>query len=908
MNIRQKSIVDNVIFVGFPESHMHSLRNSNHFSNAPFASWNTLRDSRTYLDIKYFVYFVDSHTPIAMIHDFRRTHSHIACIGIADNPTIFTDHHASLPNMNMIDPSWNDQLLGDIVSDFISRSAPLIMDGDSSLQVIASRTKLIESLIQEVPNPVFFKDEDGIFRGCNREFIEMCGLPRERVIGYKNTDVFPTSTAARLDAIEAELLQDNTRNHHDLSITNRNRIEWDVHLVESVVDFMNKRGFLAVLVDLSQQKEVQQRLSIAIENARRANESRTLFLSHITHEIRTPINSMLGILTLLKDTVLDPVQEDYLNILQISGNALLTIINDLLDFSKIEAGKLEIEHQPMSIHTCVEEAFKVVDQNADEKRLELAYYINPATPRTINSDMERIRQILLNLLSNAIKFTTIGYVYVYVDSTVLPDGNIEVHFQVQDTGSGIEQENLEKIFMAFSQADSSIFKRHGGTGLGLTICRQLSELLGGRIWVESEVGKGSIFHFTVTTEKQIAKEPDPTKQLKQILHKKRLLGIGSDITMRKIIPLYTEYWGMDYQRIDYTMNQNEIRDLLNSSDAVIISVPLFGSRNLGLLHRIRLEYKRETLPVLILGTRNQMHAIRNDKSSEESFTIVKPLKERELYHALASAFHLEEIKDKFTNGNHIDNKRLAEQYPTRILVCDDNIFEQKIISNYLGKLGYHADITSTGEEALQVLRRHKYDLLIIDMNLPGRDGVEIAEEIKTTLPVEHQPRIVVSTSYDYIDIKDRLDRAGVDNYMGKPFSIEDLITVLTHTKFETIKDEKPMSQNRDELIDFERLEKELLPLEEEMVDVIGTYLDQVEVLISGMRNAYKDRNLADLNRFAHSLKSNSLSLGIVGIGMVSERIEHSSETDFDPEILKWIDTIEERFVDIRELLTNKYLK
>ncbi len=827
---------------------------------------------------------------------------------ITGDQQLYLEQRTGIPNLYLIDLSWEEALVCSVMTDLVERSCLACKQSDGGQQAFASRTKLIQALIQEIPDPVFFKDENRIFRGCNHRFIELCGLPRERIIGYTNADVFPAASALKLDEVEDILFQDHHRNHHDLSITNRNRIEWEIHLFESTFEFMNMRGFLGVMVDLSSQKEVQKQLKQAIESAKRANESRTLFLSHITHEIRTPINSMLGILTLLNDTSLDPVQSDYINILQINGNALLTIINDLLDFSKIEAGKLEVEQQPLSLHNCVEEALKVVDLNADEKRLELAYYIEPDTPSIIKSDTDRIRQILLNLLSNAIKFTTIGYVYVYVDSKALPGGKTEVHFQVQDTGTGIEEDKVEKIFMAFSQADSSIFKRHGGTGLGLTICRQLSELLGGRIWVESEVGKGSIFHFTIVTETLDKVIGNPDHDVLGALKGKKLLGIGSDYTMRKIIPLYTNNWNMQYQRVDYTMNLNDIRGMLEQSDVVVMSVPLFGARNLGLLHRIRLEFKRERLPVLILGTRNQIHAIRSDAASDEALTIDKPLKESDFYSVLTRVFNLDSAKEKQQISDYQLDSHLAEMYPARILVCDDNIFEQKIISNYLGKLGYHADIATTGEEALQILRRHKYDLLIIDMNLPGRDGVEITEEVKTTFPVEHQPRIVICTSYDYRDIKDRLDRAGVDNFLGKPFHIENLVSLLTHEHLEIEKHDTTMNARNDELIDFERLEKELLPLEEEMIDVIGTYLDQVEVLISGMRNAFENRNLADLNRFAHSLKSNSLSLGIIGIGVLSERIERRSETDFDPDIPEWIDTIEKRFVNIRELLTNKYLK
>ncbi len=900
--------MDSIFLIDIPDNLCQLIRSGNPEIEVRCFDWNSFRDI-TISQNDHILFLLDSSTPVSQLLDILSQNSSAAVWGMTFDAGLYLKHVAMIPSLTLLSQEWPDEVLSVFISNIVKKnSSPSHPTLYGPHETHSDKARFIQTLIDDIPNPVFFKDADLIYRGCNREFIELCGIPVERIIGFTNHDVFPPPSARLLDSIEEILARDSSQNHHDIHLLNRNRIDWDIHLCESKFEYMNTKGFLGVMLNMAHLKETEAKLRKAIESAKRANESRTLFLSHITHEIRTPISSMLGILTLMNDTKLNPVQEDYLNILQISGNALLTIINDLMDFSKIEAGRLQIINRPFRLHDCVEEALKVVSQTADEKRLELAYYIHPDTPREIVSDMDRIRQILLNLLSNAIKFTTIGNISIYVDSKIMPNNQVEVHFQVQDTGSGISEDQIEKVFMAFNQADSSIFKRHGGTGLGLTICRQLSELLGGKIWAESKVGHGSTFHFTVQTEAGENVAPAIVDEVKQTLKNKRILGIGSDITLRKIIPLYAESWSVRFERVDYTLNISEIKNALDQADAVIMSVPLYGNRNLGLLNRLRLEYSEEKLPVLVLGSRNQIHTIRDDLLSKKAYTLEKPLKERNLYLGFASALHLDINKSKHNRILPELNAQLSEAFPAKILVCDDNIFEQKIIGNYLSKFGYHADIASTGDEAIQILRRHKYNLLIIDVNLPGRSGIEVAEEIKTTLPVEHQPRIIVSTSYDYQDIKSKLDSAGVDGYLGKPFNVEDLLSMLKQQSFEPETNKQIFKNDDEKLIDFERLEKELMPLEEEMVDVIGTYIDQVEILIGGMRNAYEERNLADLNRFAHSLKSNSLSLGIIGVGSISERIEHSSETDFDPEIPGWIEIIEERFSLIREMLTNKYLR
>jgi PAS domain S-box-containing protein len=649
------------------------------------------------------------------------------------------------------------------------------------------RYKKLSSLTFE--GIVFHKE--GVLLDCNDSFLNLFGYDREELAG-KNIipQLFHPSVL--------ELIRKNVKSHYarpyEALAIRKDGSTFPVELEAKNVQYGEGWFRVAAVRDITERRSVRKaleqantRLRQAIERANqmteaaeKANRAKSEFLANMSHEIRTPMNGVIGMTSLLLEESLSSSQRDYVETIRSSGDNLLAIINDILDYSKIESGKLELESQPTNVRETLEDVMAMVSAKVLEKNIELMVDVDEAVPWLIFSDVIRLRQILINLVGNAVKFTPEGEVLISVRTVPCPTPDcIFLEVSVRDTGIGIPNDRLERLFRPFSQADSSTTRQYGGSGLGLIISKKLVEMMNGHIWVESDPGYGSRFHFTLQTQVHQQSLTPREAFWRNEFRNRQVLLVEAHPTLAGVLCREMTRWTLS---VDTVTSGQEALDRLQSGlsyDLVMIDGKMPVNENNSLCRVLKENDDWRMLPVLSLETMGSSGQERTS-GCRGMASVTKPVRFSVLLKTIYTLLCTQPAlpREILSPVNLTLDRQLADRYPLRVLLAEDNEVNQRLAKKILERLGYAPKTATDGRQVVDACREQTFDMIFMDVQMPVIDGLQATQKLVGMLPPDQRPVIIAMTANAMEGDRERCLQAGMDDYLAKPIVAKEIQTII----------------------------------------------------------------------------------------------------------------------------------
>ena len=767
----------------------------------------------------------------------------------------------------------------------ISRDITKHHDTEEALHVERDR---LRTLIDNLPDHIFIKDRDGRFMTVNSTLVFSLGKQSEsELLGLSDRDIFELEMAKRFEIDDQRVIKTGVmlfNREEELATTDgfrRTILTTKVPLRSKTGDII---GLVGICRDITERKLAEEELQRAKEAAEVANRAKSDFLANMSHEIRTPMNAVIGMTELLLGSEIQAEQRDYLETIRDAADSLMGVINDILDFSKIESGKFELDNYPIEVREWLGDTVRTLGVRAHAKHIELAFDIDDAVPQFVLGDGLRLRQIILNLVGNAIKFTEQGEVFVSVKAAQLTEDHVQLHFSVSDTGIGMTPEQQSRVFQAFEQADTSMTRRYGGTGLGLSISSRLVSLMGGRLNVHSQPGQGSTFEFLVNFAKPAVSAPDKPRSLDlELLTGLRVLIVDDNDTNRRILLRMCQNWRMTPIAVaDATAALDQLRKASETGppfDLVLTDASMPDIDGFTLASHIQQDRKIGSVVVMMLTSLDQTHGAKElERLGIKSF-LVKPVKQSDLLDAIMLAM----------DGRRSDSpapveiqQTAAQLPPLQVLLADDSLANQKLAIGLLKRWGHTVTVANNGREAVALASQRKFDLILMDVQMPEMDGMEATALIQQRQAQTGQRvPIIAMTAHAMKGDKERCLEAGMDAYVSKPVRPNDLLAAML--PFFTPGAEAPArllpvapSQRTrpvstppvahevppDARVDWAAARVIVLQDEDLLREIVDAFLSEAESLAVELSKALTSANAREVARLAHTLKSNLRTFGV----------------------------------------------